>query len=838
MKRIITVIAIICTLVFSSAVVYAVESCDLKFTPDTNGKYIYCNNHEFIRRSDLADNSNQNAKFIMNNEGLTTDNYALFASHVNHTELRNEAGDQIIEPGFDIELDVLFRAKEDTVINLTALGFEVPAHKQYWYQGSSYTYEEAWGCFNAWASYLGLPIHQIDSGTLYTPQNIEPVEINIKAGEEVWLSEYIPNYREVPFYRPVHLLADFTILSGVCDVNVAALKSTGRPGDRSNFVENASYGSYDRDRQYKGISESLNKVNTELSYTIDDWTWSDTELPVKVFNQTHPEGFETQKWYTHLNPRADEWSYEICAESDMLDFSYYDPSKKYYYGASVPDEAKDEYWHFDTEHNDASLYPGKEFGQQPKYEPNSLMTDDTSREYACNLGNYGVILNYKISITNNGSMIRYFNYRLNTGSNNVVVLRDANGRLINPYAVCKGANASRVLDNMACVELPAQQTTTFIVQVILTTNYAGGMENSMTITDTPQMVEIYNSNRQEITKDYNYTGREFYKWDAGKLYISPDAENWTLKEIPKNVLDIFTGNWNEYEIKYTGSGYMIKSALYDGTPYYGVRDFFKTVYFLDENFNLVYEYEFKNYPTAMTAANGVYYVNAGTPYYSDNMTDWTMGDSKMPCWNYGQFSAKVKSGEIYLSTDGKNFNRVDYIGFKPSYIDSLGNLYYYADGNKLYLSYDGIYWQVLESEENIYSLYKTDNEISINKKEHFAIPMFNNSTVIKINDEYLACENAPININGSTMVPLRAVCEKIGASVEWGDWSVEVKLGGTVIIIPIGSDVVKVNGTDVKMNTQADIYNGTTMICADFITHALGYELKYENNIIDIMSTN
>ena len=239
MKKLITAIIALCITSFPAAAVYAVESSDLKFSPDTNGKYIYCNNHEFIRRSDLADNSNESARFIMNNEGLTPDNYALFASHVNHTELRNVDGTQIIEPGFDIELDVLFRAKEDTVINLTALGFEVPAHKQYWYQGTSYTYEEAWGCFNAWASYMKLPIHQIDSGTLYTPQSIEPTEIVIKAGEKVWLSEYIPNYREVPFYRPVNLLADFTIVSGVCDVNIAALKSTGRAGDRSNFYENA-----------------------------------------------------------------------------------------------------------------------------------------------------------------------------------------------------------------------------------------------------------------------------------------------------------------------------------------------------------------------------------------------------------------------------------------------------------------------------------------------------------------------------------------------------------------------------------------------------------------------
>ena len=117
-------------------------------------------------------------------------------------------------------------------------------------------------------------------------------------------------------------MADFTIVSGKCDVNVAALRSNGTIGDRSGFIENSAYGSYDRDRQYKGISDGLNRVDASLSYTIDDYTWSDTTLPVKVYNSYMPEGNETDKWYTHLNQRADPWSNLISAESDMLAFKY------------------------------------------------------------------------------------------------------------------------------------------------------------------------------------------------------------------------------------------------------------------------------------------------------------------------------------------------------------------------------------------------------------------------------------------------------------------------------------------------------------------------------------
>lgn len=719
MKKLLIAAAASAVLIGGAAQAYAVESVDLRFTQDNSGKYIYCNNHEFIRRSDLADISNERPKYIMNNEDLTPDKYAMFISHVNHTEERSDDGYTILEAGFDIEVDVIFRAEEDTVINLTSVGFEVPQNRQYWYEGTSYTSEDEWGCFNAWSSYLGLPIKQIDSGTEYNPQSIEPVTINIKAGESVWLSQYIPNYDVVPFYRPVNIMADFTIVSGKCDVNVAALRSNGTIGDRSGFIENSAYGSYDRDRQYKGISDGLNRVDASLSYTIDDYTWSDTTLPVKVYNSYMPEGNETDKWYTHLNPRADPWSNLISAESDMLAFKYNDPSKVNYYGKNVKDT--DTTWYFDTEHTDLSEYVKGE-GMKINYSPNRLLKEDEGTEYACNLGNYGVLYNYNISITNNGGMIRYINYVPNTGSNIVVILRDENGNLMTPYAVCKGYNAARVKNTMACVELPPQKTTTFNLQVVLTTNYAGGIENALTITDTPQMVEVYKSGRQEIIKDYNYTGREFYKWENRKLYISDDLESWREVPLEDDVKYTVYGNWSEYELKYTGNGYMLKATIYDGIPYYQVCDFFRTVYFLDENFHMVSKHEFDYYPTAFTAAKDLYYVKAGTPVYSNDTAVWNMSlDTQMPCWNYGEYVAKCKDGKIYLSSDGINFTEKTYEGFDPTYIDAIGNIYYYAEGREFYYSFDALTWKHITASEEISSIYKVGNEIVINKTEHFEL---------------------------------------------------------------------------------------------------------------------
>lgn len=818
-------IALICILFPST--VFAVEPHDLIFTPDTSGKYIYCNNHEFIRRSDLADFSNENAKFIMNNENLTADKYALFISHINHTEKRKE-DNSISEAGFDIEIDAVFMAEQDTTVRLTAVGFEVPQNKQYWFKGKSYTYEDSWGCFNTWASYLQLPIRQIDSGQVYEPVSFTPVEFEIKAGEKRWLSEFIPNYDVDPWYRPVHIMADFEIISGECDVNIAALKSTGTVGDRSRFNPAAGFGSYERDRQYKGIADSLNIVNASLSYTIDDDLWSGTALPVTVYNQSVPEGNRTTKWYTHLNPRADQWSNKICAESDMLAFKYYDPQKKQYYGKGVSET--DDYWYFDTTHNDTAEYQ-RSYGGSYRYIPNNVLSGSGTDDTACNLGNYGVILNYDIDITNNGNLIRYVSYQLSTGSNNIVILCDENGELIDPYALCKGQRSARVMDNMACVELPAHQTTRFSIQVILSTNYAGGMENSLFITDTPDIVEVYESERQEISKVYKHTGREFYKWENAGLYISDNLEDWQSVQLDSRIMNAVNGNWNEFELLYTGNGYILKPCIYDGIPYYTVQNFFRTIHFLDENFGYVSEHKFDYYPSGFAAAKGVYYVKSATPYYSLDGRKWEYWTSPLPSYNYGSFAAITAADGILISSDGINFDRVVYDSFTPSYIDSVADIYYCAEGNTLYISYDGIYWSEFNMSNKIKSLYKVGDEIIVNNEEIIEAPENRHSMVIKLNGEYIGFSEPPVVENGTTLIPARFISEKLGASVDWNRGIITVSKNNINAVLMSGSDTAYVNGQRYTLGTEVKVINDRAYVPLRFLAEQLGLSVEWDSEL-------
>ncbi len=751
----------------------AIEPHNLIFEHDKSGKYIYCNNREFIFRSDLADNSIEHPRYIMNNEDLTPDKYAMFISHVNHTDVRDET--TIFEEGFDIEVDVVFRAKEDTVLKITAVGFEVPKNTKYYLNGEEYTKEEEWGCFKAWATYMGVPVSQMDSGQKYLPEPFEPVEITIPAGEKVWLSSYIPDYSVVPYYRPVNIMTDFEIVSGSLDANVAALRATGTLRDRSRFIETADFGPYFYEHQHKGISESLNNVTAELNYTVDDWDYSGTLFPVTVYNQLAPEGKTVTTWYTNLNPRADYWNKDNVAESCMLSFEYKDDAKLKLYGDNVPEDKRDNVWRFDTSHSDIKDFPGYTNGFTRKnFIPNFELRNTDTEEYAANLGNYGVFQNYKISVTNNGNYTRYINYILNTTANNLIIVRDENGNIVSPYPVVKGSSSQKERDIMASIKLPSKKTTTFTLTVVLTTNYVGGMENRLELSDIAYPVKVYESAYTENVKDPTYTGREYIRWENNKMYKSSDNESWTEVILGVKEKQIFSGRYNSMKIVYTGTGYMAKSTLYDGIPYYGVREFFRDIYFFDENFKLIQQKDFGIYPFDISAGIGNYYVKAGGIWHykgdeSDKKMEWEIIDSEMgvPVSNYSERIAAYKNGKIYLSENGIDFYPVRHYSISPEYIDSLGDLYYFIKGNTLYLSKDGIYFETVYCNESISKIGRTDTHILINDTIKYEIPEFSINPIIFDGKEYIEYAGNVTVLNEKPFIPVRDWAKLLGYQISW-----------------------------------------------------------------------
>ena len=790
-------------ILLSAIFIFAVSganAAELKFIPREGGKYIYCNNREFIFRSDLADNSNMNPRFIMSNEDMGADKYTLFASHVNHTEIKDSYG-IMSGKGFDIELDVMFRAKEDTDIVITAMGFEVPENVKYYINREEYTAEKDWGCFTAWASYLGEEISKLDSGEKYKPVPFETVKFSIKAGETVYLSEFIPNYRAVPIWRPVHLMTDFEILSGICDINVLAVRSDGGvTGNRKYVSKNIAFGSFIPQYEMKGVANSQNQVDAYVDLVIPSDVYDGAKLPVTVYNRYAPEGNTVTTWYTNLNPTSDIWNKNNVAESCMLAFEYKDPSKKRYYGNGIKDEEKDDVWHFDTNHALLWEYKSGIGFTKRNFVPNFEITKDISEEYCNSLGNYGVFQNYHVTVTNDGYTDRWLNYCLNTGANNLIILRDENGNIVDGYPLTKGTVGVKESDRLVNIRVPAKESVKFILTVILTTNYPGGMENLFVVNDYASPVYTYDSNYVYNVRDSKYTGREYLKFEDGKLYTSADLEVWAEIPISSEVKSIFETS-SEIKVTWTGDGYIVNNTQHSGIPYYNVRDFYREVWMLDESFNLKRKDNFEIYPSASSGAFGIYYIKAGSNYYSSDGNNWNLlGNSlNLPCYNYGKFAASSRHGEICLSEDGLNFNTVIYEGRQPLYIDSIGDIYYYISGRSIYVSANGVYWTELEVPCEIEKIGRKNENILVNEDVEIELQKLNtDAPVIKLNGRYLGFENEPEEINGIWYISLRSLCNLLGGSIEW--------------ISETNTAHVSVGDVEVSFTEGENAGNGTVMI--------------------------
>lgn len=87
----------------------------------------------------------------------------------------------------------------------------------------------------------------------------------------------------------------------------------------------------------------------------------------------------------------------------------------------------------------------------------------------------------------------------------------------------------------------------------------------------------------------------------------------------------------------------------------------------------------------------------------------------------------------------------------------------------------------------------------------------------------------PIIKNGTTLVPLRGVFEKLGATVDWNGKTrtVTTVKNSTTIILKIGSTKPTVNGKATTISIPAQIIKNRTMVPLRFVSEALGAAVNW-----------
>ena len=104
---------------------------------------------------------------------------------------------------------------------------------------------------------------------------------------------------------------------------------------------------------------------------------------------------------------------------------------------------------------------------------------------------------------------------------------------------------------------------------------------------------------------------------------------------------------------------------------------------------------------------------------------------------------------------------------------------------------------------------------------------------VTLNGEVVDCESygSPATIvEGRTLVPLRAIFEALGATVEWDQATKTVSstLGSDSISLAVGSTTLVKNGEDITLDVPAQIINDRTMVPARAIAEAYGVGVEWD----------
>lgn len=105
---------------------------------------------------------------------------------------------------------------------------------------------------------------------------------------------------------------------------------------------------------------------------------------------------------------------------------------------------------------------------------------------------------------------------------------------------------------------------------------------------------------------------------------------------------------------------------------------------------------------------------------------------------------------------------------------------------------------------------------------------------IRLNGEEIFFEDQQAVIrNDRTLVPFRAMLEKLGAEVKWDQASrtVTAKMNDKEIVLVIDNNIAKIDGKEIKMDVAPQIIGDRTMIPLRFVSENFGYKIKFDNEV-------
>lgn len=107
-----------------------------------------------------------------------------------------------------------------------------------------------------------------------------------------------------------------------------------------------------------------------------------------------------------------------------------------------------------------------------------------------------------------------------------------------------------------------------------------------------------------------------------------------------------------------------------------------------------------------------------------------------------------------------------------------------------------------------------------------------NEITVSIDGQNVEFDVPPLLMNNRTMVPLRAIFEALGATVEWNadTRTVTSSKGNTTIVLTINSSTMYVNGAEVLLDSPACLANNRTFVPVRAISEGFGAVLEWDSD--------
>ena len=101
------------------------------------------------------------------------------------------------------------------------------------------------------------------------------------------------------------------------------------------------------------------------------------------------------------------------------------------------------------------------------------------------------------------------------------------------------------------------------------------------------------------------------------------------------------------------------------------------------------------------------------------------------------------------------------------------------------------------------------------------------------NEKVEFADQAPLILDGTTLVPIRAVFEKAGALVEWNQEAktATLKKGEYTVKITVGDSVLYKNDVEVPLTVSALIYNNRILIPVRAIGEAMDFDINFHSSV-------